>query len=57
MTDHQIEEGAPGLELELYVQMLVFQEQKLVQSTFLLWYTTQGVHRAGHLLGSWYLKS
>jgi len=35
MTDPQNEEGASGLELESYVQMLVFQEQKLVQSTFL----------------------
>lgn len=30
MTDLQSEEAAPGSELELYVQMLVFQEQKLV---------------------------
>lgn len=30
MTDLQSEEGALGLELESYVQMLVFQEQKLV---------------------------
>lgn len=30
MTDLQNEEEAPGLELESYVQMLVFQEQKLV---------------------------
>lgn len=30
MTDPQREEGASGLELESYVQMLVFQEQKLV---------------------------
>lgn len=42
------EERPAGLELESYVQMLVFREQKLIQSTFLLWDTTQGVHRAGH---------
>ena len=52
MMDLQSEEEAPRLELDSYVQMLVFQKLKLVSSTFLLWYTTQGVHRAGRLLGS-----
>lgn len=38
-------------ELDSYVQMLVFQELKLFftsPSTFLLWYTTRGVHRVEH---------
>ena len=59
MADPLSEEGAPGLELESYVQMLVFQEQKHYFVHFFSYGTQhkERVHRAGHLQGSWYSKS